>query len=182
MGNQSSKWIYDSRGQRIPLRPDPEGIWHHQQSFRLNITTGHRLIKKHPRIAVVLAMREVPALYFRPDTRKDWGRAYVYQIGNAALLSAIIYGLLLKDFFGTRNWAAMLISFAILLVIHMLSAQYNWRKADRRMAEMIQLFTDHPLYCAGCWYPLVKQLSSEGVVICPECGAAWGFQLLESMT
>jgi hypothetical protein len=179
MGGQNETWMFDSRGQQIPLRSDPEGVWHHQQSFRLNFTTGDRLIKKHPRIAVVMAMREYPRLYFRPNSNRGRVYAHFREFGMAVLLTAIIYGFIFSGFFGARNWIAITITFLILLGVHVVSDLYNWRKADRRSGEIRRLLSEHPFFCAGCWYPLDVQIESDGCVICPECGAAWGLEPLE---
>jgi len=176
MGKQNDKWIYDSRGQRVPLRHDPEGVWHHQKSFRPNFTTGNRLIKKHPRIAVVMAMRELTELDFRPQSRGGWFWACVCLIGLSMVYSAMIYGLFLKVFFSTTNWVAILVTFAVVSVIQTLSTWHGWGKADRRLEEIYAIIKAHPSHCAACWYPLGDIYDSDGCVVCPECGGAWSLK------
>jgi len=180
MGSQSDKWIFDSRGQKLPLRPDPEGVWHHQSSFRINITTGSRLIKKHPRVAVVLAMRELPGLEFRPDSSKERRNAYIIQTIMGIAVGAAWYFLLLKDWLGPRNWIAITITLLVTIAACLISLGQRWRKADRRREEISTLLASHPIYCPACWYPLEHRYEPDGCIICPECGGAWELENIES--
>jgi len=178
MSNQSEKWISDSRGQKIPLRPDPEGVWHHQRSFRINLTTGKRLIKKHPRVAVVLAMRELPGLDFRPESSKERRNAYIIQVFMGIAVGAAWYYLLIVGFFGPSNWLAVTITIFLTIAAHLISLGQRWRKADRRWTEINNLLSSHPIHCPGCWYPLERIYEPDGCIICPECGAAWELEPL----
>ena len=180
MSGRNTTWVYDCRGQKIPLRPDPEGVWRHQKSFRLNIASGDRLIKKHPRVAAVLAMREVQKLYIRPDSRKERVRAHLTQAGIAVVSTGFVYGLILSDFFGANNWIAILITLGVMVGLHLGSNWHAWRKADRRLVEITELIRAHPIHCAACWYPLESLFEVGVCVVCPECGAAWMLAFIDA--
>ncbi len=173
MSDPSDRWIHDSRGQKLPLRPDPEGIWHPQRSFRINITTGDRLIKKHPRVAVVLAMRELPGLEFRPELFKERRNAYIVQIIMGIAVGAAWYYLLLGSYFGLRNGLAIAITIFVTIAACLISLGQRWRRANRRLEEINTLLSEHPIHCPACWYPIERRYEPDGCIICPECGGAW---------
>lgn len=175
----NEKWMFDSRWQEIPLRPDPEGVWRHRQSFRLNFTKGERLVKKYPRIAIVLAMREIPNLDFRPDSLKSRVLAYFGLSCFSAMYTALVYGVFLKDFFGAWNWTAIFATFVVIFSGHLISTWHSWRRDRRRWDEICRLLQVQNLYCAGCWYPLEHRYESDGCIICPECGAAWNLGIVD---
>ena len=165
--------LWDSRGQSLPLRPDPEGVWKERGSFRLQMGTSHRRFRKHPRVMFVLAMRELQGLDMRPDTRAAemwvWIMWIVYSMGFAAL----IYGTILKDFFGPWNWPAIGITFVAMALIYVVWQWWSWRRSDAKYDELCAVLDTNPPHCAACWYPLGDQVEDDGCVVCPECGGAW---------
>ena len=174
MLNKNKKWITDSRKESILLRADPEGVWRNQQSFRLNLRSGSHLIKKHPRIAIVLAMRQLPNLKTRPGTRSEFLFTYFYIALYTFLLAAIFYGFILYEMFGVRSWIVMGICVVVSFVYVYMDNEYQWKRADRYQEMLIGLLKNNPLHCAGCWYPLDPDVVDvDECVVCPECGAAW---------
>lgn len=173
MGLGAERWMLDSCGEDVQLRPDPEGEWRHRRSFQLDWGQRAKLTMKNPRVAFVLALRELNTLEFRPDSRRDVLLMLTWHVILGVVCGAMLYAMILRDFFGDWNWVAITITLLCSVIGFLVVLWWTWRKGDRRYRELCAVLRQTPPHCGGCWYPLGEWMEEDGCTVCPECGAAW---------
>lgn len=92
-------------------------------------------------------------------------------LGFAAVIGANVTHFVLLAAMGTRTPSALVCVVWVVatLVLVLVARRRRLRRAAREVADILL----HNGLCAACAYSLRGHYGEVGVVVCPECGAAW---------